>query len=528
MPDEIVLKFTVKDDGTPVIERMNKKIGETKKESDALVPGLENAKNAVGGFMSANAALIGVLAGIAAGLVAAYKEYGAYAEQVRDVALVSGESAEETSKFLQVLDDFQLTAEDATAAARVLKEKGLSPNIETLAMLSDQFKQINDPAERLAFIQENLGRGGAKWANALDQGGDALKSMSEGLSESLILSDKQVAEYEQQRLAIDALGDSWTAFKMYVGSAVGSVVLNVDRQNKAQEMAVASLKEQGVEINGATHYTQEYWNELEKAKVALDAETEAQATNNEVMQQSQAELDATIQKQKELSDFLQGRIGLINSIQKSDEAYTKKFNSLTEQRSEAEAKLAKLRSQGYSEQSSQIQGALGDLENIKEQEAALAEERNKQTLQFVSNILAENLARDGWTKEEFDAFAKQQVAWGLWSDESMANAQAVWQEADKVTESINNIPLNKTVNITIAQAQANVTASGSANYVQQLGRDAGGPGYAGQAYNIGASAQPEAVIMNQGGTFVPNADKQMIDYDRLARTLVNALQTVGR
>jgi hypothetical protein len=55
-----------------------------------------------------------------------------YSQQVRDLSLASGVSAEEASRMIQVLDDYQLTAEDAKVATRALTREGLAPTVDTL------------------------------------------------------------------------------------------------------------------------------------------------------------------------------------------------------------------------------------------------------------------------------------------------------------------------------------------------------------------------------------------------------------
>jgi hypothetical protein len=524
MPDDILIRFSVKDDGTPVIERVNQSLKKTKKETQALAPGLEKARQGLTGFVSANAALIGVLAGVGTALASAFNEYSRYAESVRDFSLVTGTNAEEASRFIQVLDDYQLTVEDATQASRFLKEKGLVPNIDTLVQLSNQFKQIQDPAQRLEFIQENLGRGGAKWVNILNQEESALRDLAGSIDKNLILSDEQIKKYEQQRLALDALSDKWQGFKVQIGSAVGNLILENEAMTKANKIFV----EQGGILTMNYHLRDDYKKILAEVKAEMEAEAEATRVNTEAMKQNEEANRAQEEVRKSLSEHLSSQIGLIGQIQSAEENYTKQSADLASQRAEAEAELATLRAQGYWEQSEQIQDQLAKLDEIKTREAELAEERAKQSLQFISNILAEQLARDGWTQSEFDAFAEQQLAWGLWSEEAVKASQAAWQEADKIAASINAIPTDKTVTVTVvSQGVAAYQASERASTPPQF-RDSGGPGYAGQTYMIGTGAQPELFTPSQGGTFTPNADKNLIDYDKLARTFRDVMLAVGR
>jgi len=151
-----------------------------------------------------------------------------------------------------------------------------------------------------------------------------------------------------------------------------------------------------------------------------------------------------------VSDSISSQISLINSIQSAEESYTEKSNDLASERADILLEISKLRAQGYSDEGKNIQDQMAKLDEVQAKEKELADERAKQSLQFISNILAENLARDGWTESEFEAFAKQQEAWGLWSADVVEKSRAAWNEAAKITDTINAIPLEKTVTIRVA------------------------------------------------------------------------------
>src|SRR5690348_11942794 len=120
MTDEIIIRFSVKDDGTPQIEKLNQTLGKTKEATKSLVPGLESAKAGVTSFISANAALIAVLTAVGVVVGKSLKDFMAYGDSVRQIGLLSGESAEKSSQFLQVLDDYEISAQDALLATRAL------------------------------------------------------------------------------------------------------------------------------------------------------------------------------------------------------------------------------------------------------------------------------------------------------------------------------------------------------------------------------------------------------------------------
>ena len=141
-----------------------------------------------------------------------------YAREVRDLSLASGQGAEQSSRMLQVLDDYQLTAEDAKTATRALTKEGLAPTVDTIAQLSGEYLKLNSVEEKNAFVQKNLGRAGQEWLNLLNQGPDAIRKMNDAVSEGLILTEENVQAAEKYRLALDEWNDSVQALKISIGN----------------------------------------------------------------------------------------------------------------------------------------------------------------------------------------------------------------------------------------------------------------------------------------------------------------------
>lgn len=204
--------------------------------------GLNQALGAVGlpaiGFTA-------VVGGLTAATVKSYKAFQDYAGTVRDTALVTGTGAKESSKLLQVLDDYQISAEGVTQASRAMKDQGLVPTVETLATLSDQFLKIQDPAARMKFVFDNFGRSGTQFINLLNQGGAAILQMSDGANKNLILSEEQVAMSEKSRLAIDTISDAWEGMKVAAGSALGQIIVDSDEARTKSEAINGALVRMG-------------------------------------------------------------------------------------------------------------------------------------------------------------------------------------------------------------------------------------------------------------------------------------------
>lgn len=285
-----------------------------------------------------------------------YETFNKYADSVRDFSLVSGQAAEESSRFLQVLDDFQLTAEDATAAARFLKEQGLSPNIDTLVELSKQFQAIQDPAERMAFIQENLGRGGAKWVNVLSQSEQELRTLNGSINENLILSDEQIRKHELARLAADNLADSWEGLKIKTGAAIGELIV----ANEASQRAIEILKENGTVINSNTIRTDEYREALKQAQQEQEAgidtsiaATEAYESQQEAMARVEEEARLAAEALQEMTDVNMGLLDLTMSISEENATYNEQLAETTAKYGENSEEVLKLKD-AHSEAFTQI------------------------------------------------------------------------------------------------------------------------------------------------------------------------------
>ena len=185
-------------------------------------------------------------------------ELQTYGREVRDLSIVTGQNAEETSRLLQVMDDFEISAGDVSMASRAMRDSGLSPNIETLALLSDQFRDIQDPAKRADFLMDNFGRTGQRFAIAMQQGGDALRGMGAAVEEGLIINDQQLAQLEELRLSQDQLNDNWTALKNQIAMEVLPILISwtneVIRNTNATRDNIDPTEELGRRFGGVTGY----------------------------------------------------------------------------------------------------------------------------------------------------------------------------------------------------------------------------------------------------------------------------------
>jgi hypothetical protein len=258
------------------------------------------------------------IAVIALGVAAkkVFDDWQEYAGSVRDLAIASGTTAKEASTLLQVLDDFQISADDITAAMKAMKENGMVPTLGTLAQLSDQFRAIKDPAERLKFAQDNLGKSYASYLNVLSQGSKVLLENAAAVNKNLILTDAQIAQAEQQRLAIDALSDAWEGLKIQVGAKLGDGIIQMNKNIEESGTLVGILKfgfddlykiffKLDVVETGASRSATAWMDALGGVTAITEEQIKAQEELNKQLQETNAQaINGAIDIQKTNDDFL--------------------------------------------------------------------------------------------------------------------------------------------------------------------------------------------------------------------------------
>lgn len=217
---------------------------------DELTPAIKSASGGIGGFVNSvkgmTAGLQDVTAGIGflkIGLQAigdAYKmtvgRATEYADTVRQLSRVTGESAEDTSRLIQLTDDLGVEMSDLEAASRAAAAKGIAFNTESLARLADEYVALSDPVARNTLLIDNFGKSATKVSAAFEGGGAKIRQMSEAVSENLILTQKQLDQSRALELQIDDLNDTIDGYKIQIGTAVIPALVDyIDTQERLND-----------------------------------------------------------------------------------------------------------------------------------------------------------------------------------------------------------------------------------------------------------------------------------------------------
>jgi hypothetical protein len=147
-----------------------------------------------------------------------------YAQQVEDMARLSGASVEDASRIIQVADDMRLSYSEVSTALKMYAKtqadngRASKMSIDELASLSDQYLRLAPGVDRANFLLENFGRAGLEMGKLMEQGGTKIREMSAAVDENLILTKEDVEAQEKYRVAMDNLNDALAGVKIQIAN----------------------------------------------------------------------------------------------------------------------------------------------------------------------------------------------------------------------------------------------------------------------------------------------------------------------
>lgn len=536
---------------TEAFERGAKKV---KDELKSIAPGLEKSAKGLTNFVSSNAALIGVLGGVAVALGQTVREHVAYANAVRQQAQVSGTSTEAASRYLQVLDDYKISSQEALQAARALTNAGHVPSIETLATLSDQYLSLNSEQEKNEFILKNLGRGGLQWVEVLGKGSKALREQGDAVADNLVLSQKMVDDARKAEIALDNWNDSIQGVKTSLAAGLLPALTGVTNRFmvglRAAELFYGSMLDNEKGVTG-------YFEALEQAKNEQEAQTAAMVEMRQAAEGGAESFDdltkseeANEEVARRLSDTYSGLLSSMFDIQRQNDDYAETLAGLSSESEDLIAEKNRLIMKMTEEKEAgkltndeymRYVENLAEITNAQEENAkAIVDagaEQKKAGEQRVYDLVQQKLAADGVVSSgEYEYLQNLAVSYDLVSRAAADQAISENKRADALISSFEQTlpPMERTLATMQAIAgyngqvvnfgvnfQSNTprtpltpggyynaqAAPGGYGYQNMKKRDHGGAGIAGEPYMIGTGAQPEVFVPDTNGTFVPNANK---------------------
>jgi len=176
-----------------------------------------------------------------------------YANVVRKTSTALGITAEETSRVIQVFDDYGISVSQVETALSMAAKNGFAPSIENLAQLSDRILAMEDPTKRAAELNKIFGRSWADVSEILYQGGAAIRDQAAAVSDGLIMTDEAIKAAREYELALDDWNDAVMGVKVSIGNELIPILtrlIGVDRLlNTANDDLTGSYSDYRKRIN---------------------------------------------------------------------------------------------------------------------------------------------------------------------------------------------------------------------------------------------------------------------------------------
>lgn len=345
-----------------------------------------------------------------------------YANEVRSLKMISGESAEETSRFIQVLDDYKISAADAETATRAMTKNGLVPNIETLAKLSDQYLSITDKQKQNEFVIKNLGRAGLQWVEVLELGSAAIRKQGAAVSDGLILNEEMLKQARELEFA----QDNWNDTMQEVHLTLGTKLLP----------GLTELTKYTLEASKATSDEIQSWENLLPPVRAVHtlyiSVREALTGNIEATEQQRAANQAAAEQHEKTKEEIKAEKEAIDTLTKANEEYLSLVGTLAENITSYEEK--------HKDIQDQLNSGKITLQEAQVEWKKLADEQEKATYRMVLNMLQQRLAVDGLDAQETQFLLKQGVEWGIYSQTAVNEANRVMSQVDELTNRYRSVP----------------------------------------------------------------------------------------
>lgn len=476
------------------------------------VQGLVSLKSSILDAAAVTGTLVAGGYAIAKGLDATVGSLVEYADQVRRVQNATGASAEDSSKLIQILDDQKISYEQLEKAIQK-SGKAYDFSINGIANMSDAYLKLGNEQDKAQFMNDRFGKQWISFVPIMQQGKQAILDAAGAVEKNLILTQKAVDEARAYEIAQDALSDSVQGLKISIGQDLIPTVTDATNGFNVFFRTLQIMNEAG---NTATHVNITFQDALKQATAEISAQQQALIQHKDAVAQDTENQKAAAEAIKETTAAHQSMLGLISSIANENENYASKQADVTAKMQENRAEAEKLYP-WQKKQLDELNQKYADMAAIYDANAAA---HNLAMGKIQYDLLVTKLSADGLTDAEYGIAQQAGLMYGVFDQGSVDAAKNM----DLVTQAVNDgklkvedmkraldlLPKLKNIDIVLkviqqmSTVQQNVTAAGSANYVQQLG---GGHSYAAGGISTGPTSGhmellhgTEAIIPLQNGS----------------------------
>lgn len=305
-----------------VVEIIFKSVDQASGPVNKLGKGLNAAVKELTGFSLGTIASVGGLVALGKGLLDNNKKFVEYNKTIREMTQVTGLGSEEISRIVQVGDDWGISIDQIRTALSYMNRQGVTPSIDLLAQLADQYVVATDKSKWAADNAKLLGRNYQTLIPIFALGGEKLKEYYGAVDSGLVATDKTIKQARELEVAQDNLNDSVTALKnelamglvpvetevvnalkmgVEIGKEFGTIIDLIAQKmrdgNKATQAHTDSVyewytleKKMGVELPNTTNEVEQYWQAIHRAKTNTEEITVATISASESTQQFSTQL----------------------------------------------------------------------------------------------------------------------------------------------------------------------------------------------------------------------------------------------
>lgn len=206
--------------------------------------GLADAIEETTGLSLESITLAGAVTGAVVAVVDATKKAAEYGDEMGDLAQITGQSVEQTSLMVSSFELVGVGADAITQAMKALTSNGLTPNMETMKRLSQQYQAIQDPVKQNEFLFKNFGKAGLEMAEIMGKNTEELKRLEDAArSSGKVIGEELAGQAEELNLQLAILQQKGEGAQIMLGSVfVPAASQAVDGvTNLAKTISAASI-----------------------------------------------------------------------------------------------------------------------------------------------------------------------------------------------------------------------------------------------------------------------------------------------
>jgi hypothetical protein len=144
----------------------------------------------------------------------AVDEVTKYNDQIVELARVTGNSLEDTSRLIQVAKDMGIEYKELLQGLGNATKNGVDVSIDSLLSLADEYKELETPIERAKWLTENFGAAGQDLAPIFEAARQDIVEDMDAVGEALVWDDEKQASVEAYKAGMADVKSAFEELKM--------------------------------------------------------------------------------------------------------------------------------------------------------------------------------------------------------------------------------------------------------------------------------------------------------------------------